>query len=147
MVQTPRAVPWADYLLGGSIEKVLSMEAKELRVGNFVYHKYNNEFYQITSATISALERGEDYPEPIPLTEEWLKRFGWVWNEECKSFEKQPNGDARMNLEYRKINGSYTMFNYVLKALIAKRIWYVHQLQNLYFALTGKELTINKNTL
>jgi len=89
-------------------------------------------------------EDHEEYEDsnPIPLTEEWLLKFGWIWNEECKSYEKYPNGDARMHLQFRDISGSYTMFNYVLKALITERIYYVHQLQNLYFALTGEELTI-----
>jgi|SRR5690606_1900656 len=80
--------------------------------------------------------------EPIQLDEEWLVKFGWIWNKDTNSFEKYPNGDARMHLQYRYVSNSYTMFNYVLKAMICERIFYVHQLQNLYFSLTGEKLTI-----
>ena len=78
--------------------------------------------------------------EGILLTEEWLLKLGWVWNEACDSYEKY--GDARMNLSKPNINGYITMFNYVLKAKIADRIFYVHQLQNLFFVLCGEELEI-----
>ena len=73
----------------------------------------------------------------IHLTPEILEKCGWVWNEECKSFEGK---DVRMNLEFREANSSYTMFNYILRAKIADKIFYLHQLQNLYYALTGEEL-------
>ena len=123
------------------------MKATELRIGNHVYNNYEKFITirgLISNECFSDIS-GYSYEEiePIPLTEEWLLKFGWIWNNECNSYEKYPNGDARMNLSYRSINNSYTMFNYVLKAIIAERIWYVHQLQNLYFALTSQELTIN----
>lgn len=80
--------------------------------------------------------------EPIPLTEEWLLKFGWLWNKECDSFEKYPNGDARMNLQFSTLSNSYTMFNFILSAEISRRIKYVHQLQNLFWCLTNEELTV-----
>jgi len=137
------------------------MKATELRIGNLI--QLNKKWFEKnpglskTEKIISIDSIGFDYLlpenykingynignlEPIPLTEEWLLKFGWLWNEETKSYEKYPNGDARMHLAKRPVNGSYTMFNYVLKAQIAERIWYVHQLQNLFFALTGEELEI-----
>jgi hypothetical protein len=125
------------------------MKATELRIGNMV--ELNGEFLPAGLGVIESINAQENKLElhwgynckfkPIPLTEEWLLKFGWIWNERTKSFE---NTDTRMHLEYRKLNGSYTMFNYVLKAKIAERIWHVHQLQNLYFALTGTELTIKE---
>jgi len=121
------------------------MKAIELRIGNY-YSQFGNET-KISWVSLKELERapeGQLWCKPIPLTEEWLLKFGWVWNEECNSFEKYPNGDARMHLTFKAVSGSYTMFNYVLKALIAERIFYVHQLQNLYQALTGEELTLSK---
>lgn len=74
----------------------------------------------------------------ISLTDELLVRFGWVWNEECDSYEKPSQISMNMQLRF----GGWTMFNYVTKALIAKRIFYVHQLQNLCFAMTGNELDL-----
>lgn len=125
------------------------MKAEELRIGNLIMK--DDEAFTVTGVTpryVSYEHSGEltfnfrlEDVQPILITHEWLEKFGWVWNEECKSYEKYPNGDTRMNLSL-EIGGSYTMFNYVLKAVIAERIYYVHQLQNLYFALTGKELQL-----
>lgn len=68
--------------------------------------------------------------EPIPLTEEWFYKFGFsksnVW------FEK--NG-----IELFNIADLYFRAKYPIKADVK----FVHQLQNLYFALTGEELTVN----
>lgn len=118
-----------------------SLPDTEWRKGNWVFTKEDGE---------STIEQAWQIDEGnelfgIKLTEEWLVKLGWVWNEECNSYEKYPAGDARMNLQKRELNGSYTMFNYVIKAMIAEKIFYVHQLQNLYFALTGEELTIKEN--
>lgn len=99
------------------------------------------------SHLITVEENGNQYKpfeiEGIPLTEEILIKSGWVWNEECKSYEKFPNGDTRMHLQFRDVSNSYTMFNYILKAIITERLFYVHQLQNIYYDLKGEELTIN----
>lgn len=63
--------------------------------------------------------------EPIPLTEEWLLKFGF--KPFVKDFTK--NG---IIIHTRKRG-------YVLRKSVPI-IKYVHQLQNLYFALTGEEL-------
>lgn len=139
------------------------MDSNELRIGNYVTTLSSGEIKLPTMITEKIGNIGffgvqlYDYKKPfaeqlvppgtpienlspIPLTEEWLVDFGWVWNKECDSYEKYPNGDARMNLTFHDVNNSYTMFNYVIKANICSRLFYVHQLQNLYFALTNKEL-------
>lgn len=122
------------------------MNHRELRIGNFVNIKHCEGYQNVYSInpTIGGYYTVNGFADVsgIPLTPEWLERFGWIWNEECGSYEKFPNGDVRLNLSFREVSQSYTMFNHVLKATIAERIWYVHQLQNLYFALTGEELTI-----
>jgi hypothetical protein len=133
------------------------IKANELRIGNCIKGMYGNCFVHtiamisgeyvlsyMNSQFSSSCDGLIDLKDcnPIPLTREILEKFGWIWNEEANSFEKYPNGDARMHFQYREVNGSFTMFNYVLKALIAEKLYYVHQLQNLYFALTGEELPI-----
>jgi len=52
--------------------KLRTMKPNELRVGNWVNN--NEEDYQITSATIAQLERGDLTAKPIKLTDEWIKR-------------------------------------------------------------------------
>lgn len=76
---------------------------------------------------------------PVELTPDILEAAGWYWNNEADCYE---HSDVRMSMNHNSISG-WTMFNYVLKAKITNKIFYLHQLQNLYFALTGEELQID----
>jgi hypothetical protein len=110
------------------------MKANELRIGNWVNN--NEEDYQITSATISQLERGDSTAMPIPLTEEWLLRLGFEkpahsWNGKIFHLSQWDAYPLNWCVAMDK-NG----------AVIVHKLKYVHQLQNLYFALTNEELTI-----
>ena len=74
--------------------------------------------------------------EPIPLTSEWLLKFGFKrMNNAYVSPHKNdfslwnPKGEEEIT------------FN---DTVMCPRIDYVHQLQNLYYALTGEELTIQE---
>src|SRR5690606_29297307 len=93
--------------------------------------------------------------EPIPLTEEWLLKFGfekWAWCDDaafiplffgdslyCRYYQNEWH-IKRMKVGrdskgvYGKSEGKYV--------LPIGKIKYVHQLQNLYFALTQKELKL-----
>jgi len=135
------------------------MEAKEIRIGNLIqlYRTPKDKeitFHKIVS--IGYLDNFESYCveledgftvnvegiSGIPLTEERLIKFGWIWNKETNSFEKLgfPNGHIK------KTSFGWTMFNYVLKSLTTNRDFhYVHQLQNLYFELKREELIIDSN--
>jgi hypothetical protein len=68
--------------------------------------------------------------KPIPLTEEWLLRFGFE-----KKYKNYEMGD------FMFFKGSCSRISYKL-SLIGINIKHVHQLQNLYFALTGEELKL-----
>lgn len=121
------------------------MDARELRIGNLAQDQYNNilvccELNKI-SIGFEVLDRSK-FPlkpgwksEPIPLTEEWLLKFGF--EKKGKRFSKDwfylwdECGSIVFALaEMHDEVGTYLP------------IQHVHQLQNLYFALTGKELTI-----
>ena len=73
--------------------------------------------------------------KPIPLTEEWLFKFGF----DNKFNKGKINIIPKGRLGYK--NGR-TYFN--SWTILEKQPDYVHELQNLYFALTGEELTLNK---
>lgn len=121
------------------------MRANQYRLGNLV--KYNGKIYEIDSIskefpTLNTIEYGigvVDWNniEPIPLTEEWLVRFG---------FEKCLNGFwcEKDFLNVKLIDSDIVIFisgtDHDLN--IHSKVQYVHQLQNLYFALTNQELTI-----
>ncbi len=127
------------------------MKANELRIGNFVASGVS---YSKTSSIGKVLEIGnlerefeqiyceceesfdwffKDNYCGIPLTEEWLLKFGF--DKKDKSYIK--NSFLFIN------NNSIYKFLYKL-SIIESEVKYVHQLQNLYFALTGEELTIEK---
>lgn len=126
------------------------MKANELRIGSYV--QISDKIIIMDTRIFHAVIHGfPGYePEPILLTEEWLVKFGFV--KKCNSGRSDDliywdridislfiNYDGSINLgcelsEYEDC----VPFN-------ENEIKYVHQLQNLYFALTGEELTIKIN--
>jgi hypothetical protein len=118
------------------------MKANELRIGNLVlipYNKSNKQegFFEATISQIGdfgAYIKPEDY-EPILLTEEWLLKFGF------KIWDRNKWSDLGMNIVLLE-NGDNFLF---LANQRHVNIFYIHQLQNLYFALTGEELTYGGN--
>ena len=121
------------------------MKPTELRIGNLFDFSYSQDGYLAVeeirkenegfkgyyavfrNGSIRVLIE-EDCLYPIPLTEEWLLRFDW-------------NGYKQMNINsYFKIDeGGCIWYCNDFTGIV---ISYVHQLQNLYFALTGEELTM-----
>tara|TARA_R110000772_G_scaffold36098_6_gene86688 strand:+ start:8842 stop:9192 length:351 start_codon:yes stop_codon:yes gene_type:complete len=113
------------------------MKASDLRIGNWV--NLNNKDVQVKCRDITVLEYWEkkpnekstEYFKPIPLTEEWLLKFGF-------------------NVKMGSVshNHSYIKDRIIIKNLLRGGFYYdetnikhVHQLQNLYHALTQKELS------
>ncbi len=122
------------------------MKANELRIGNLVYvsdNQTNLIFQEITPINIHNLMHltGWDKSpvdiefEPIPLTKEFLLKFGFIYRGIYYHF---PYNDI-FKLEQHKLNNAYWL-RHSSESLDCVRINYVHQLQNLYFALTGNEL-------
>jgi hypothetical protein len=123
------------------------MEATELRIGNLIIDK---EFPSLTSTIeeigfnwiTASYDDGQDVScfEPIPLTENWLTKFGFNskyksvhthWNIKWFGLDQKADEDDEGNrVELEEV----FYYDYRLE------VKYVHQLQNLYFALTGEEL-------
>lgn len=82
-----------------------------------------------------------------PLTEEWLIKFGFE-DTTKKLYHPAPNHKAfEFNHVHIKVYNDRQHGNktwYYDQVLIDAKIEHVHQLQNLYFALTGSELTIKE---
>jgi hypothetical protein len=132
------------------------MKAEDLRIGNLVMD--NAKVKIVTSGMISNWDIiKKDYGgyKPIPLTEEWLVRFGFEKNKENRwmteksryalfYFEYYATGEEHCmwRIEYRDTD--YGKNEYKDCQQFGDRIKHVHQLQNLYFALTGEELTLNE---
>ena len=73
--------------------------------------------------------------KPIPLTEEWLLKFGFVQSQDIDTIFGLKLNDFWYINEFQIRNN----FNSILLDFELK---YVHQLQNLYFALTGTHLKL-----
>ena len=114
------------------------MKSTELRIGNLAY--VNGVLRKITSVDILNLDGFSDQRliiEPIELSEEWLVKFGFK-NTHDSSY------DSTKMIPYSWIECSEDKI--LLDSADGKNLElnHVHQIQNLYFALTGEELTINK---
>jgi len=107
------------------------MEIKQLRIGNYVdlsegFSVHND----ILTVSIKNIGWYNEF-KPIPLTEEWLIKFGF----------EILNKNAIYNYLLLYWNIKDEEYDFVREGK-ATTIKYIHQLQNLYFALTEEELTI-----
>jgi len=117
------------------------MENNSLRTGNYVWENYGGiyivreirEKELIISKTKTTIAVGYKYSEikGIELNDKLLLSFGFELVEDNFHFY-----DKGFSLD---INGSITRF-WLNETVVD--IKYVHQLQNLYFALTQKELPL-----
>jgi hypothetical protein len=123
------------------------MKAQEVRLGNYVMdYDESHKIFKVKSIKKEKRVnmffingRWDNDVLPIPLTEEWLLKLG---------FEKNPSDMPLYYLGPLFIN----MGNHgIVHVLINKGNYftpfqdctkYVHQLQNLYFALTGEKLNL-----
>ena len=118
------------------------MEANELRIGNWVRWDYEessegNVYPVEYGYELDDIKNNPNIVKPIPLSEEWLLKFGFNKVSDIWEFWKNSGWDLRQH----KLENKWWLF-YNGQDLDCVRIDYVHQLQNLYFALTGEELTI-----
>jgi len=74
--------------------------------------------------------------KPIPLTEEWLLKFGFKKFENYEIYNKGDFQCDKTQPEQEEEGYWFFIEGY------AVNIKYVHQLQNLYFVLCGEELII-----
>jgi len=126
------------------------MKATELRIGNWVTFSNmitSDRYYQITGRFFSGFNGPDNlditpYYKPILLTDGWLVKFGFIkrdgnnicWDLGSFMIGWYGNKYATYIISLKQENNNLNFHS---------KIKYVHQLQNLYFALTGKELTIN----
>ena len=132
-----------------------NLRAIELRINNWVITTVARNEYQIRPEHLGDEDEeviGES--EGIPLTEEWLVKFWFEKREKSIYGNKFIIGiaDWGYTIENSFEKGKWFFGHEYYDALdenenfksmhFSYHIEYVHQLQNLYFSLTGEELTI-----
>jgi hypothetical protein len=167
------------------------MKASELRIGSIITDEFYDSFKKIIiteslndKGINLSIENSDDYPElqrhwidpyytfnelqGVPLTEEWLVKFGFVRSEKIKHGNGQDWQPEYPRTDYviftlRDFQVIYETMIYISKEekpgdlitcdpdmsihhhgdyVYGQKPEYVHQLQNLYFVLTGEELTL-----
>ena len=112
------------------------MQAQELRIGNWI--KDGHEFEQIEIEHLVCLSSGRCEFDPIPLTKELLLKLGF---EQMYFLTAKINYFIKGNLIYSIIDRHVEYKNGNINFIIRK-CEHVHELQNLYHAITGEELTL-----
>lgn len=127
------------------------METSELRIGAYVMYEPNGEICRVSELAGNKFIRASvvNYPNtsigrylaPIVLTEEWLLKFGFT-----KRTYSSGHPEYHIYPKGHHSNINCLLFEGKLRVSIINQsictINFVHQLQNLYFALTGEELTL-----
>jgi hypothetical protein len=124
----------------------------ELRIGNYVL--VNGNFQQVfainrTVAFVAeedneemASEHNLENVQPIPLTEDILRQCGFVYHDYFKFWQLITTGiRSEMN-----ISPDYEVIDFMRKPIL-KKLTSLHQLQNIYFLLKGRELQFAKKQL
>lgn len=81
----------------------------------------------------------------VPLKEEWLLKFGWsYYNGKTEGVLTKDFG-CKMDVDY--VDGVLLIKSHYEGEEMYRetKVKFIHQLQNLYFALTGEELTLKKD--
>ena len=118
------------------------MKASELRIGNSIMQ--DDDFVFVTWWRLELMENNKIEYKPIPLTVDWLLKLGFDKLENdiptyFKCFGNLIEDDYEYSFNiYVDSEQNYFITIFGRKIIIK----HVHQLQNLYHALTGEELTI-----
>lgn len=124
------------------------IKANELRIGSLIAMPADSgkpiwkvlEIRELGIIYGQSWETGTAYckyeiPSPIPLTPEWLERIGFEWK---ANIHRWVHGTG-----FRIIQTDAGFENGIGDgSFIQPPLRYVHQLQNLFFALTGVELEL-----
>lgn len=138
------------------------IELKELRIGNLLLYKgelvcvtllscdiddeYEDQICFVKFGTSSNEKGGWNRSlvndlERIPLTPEWLERMDTFIGSDLYKFI---HTDFYLRYTETGVDMALDSLDGIKKHYFKYGIKYVHEIQNLYFALTGEELTIKE---
>jgi len=126
----------------------------ELRLGNRVLVDKNlQQVSMITGATVFTIDVEESHEqkvseqsfeqiESVPLTDDVLRQCGFVYHDYFKFWQHITTG-IRSEMD---INSDYDVIDFMRRPII-KKMASLHQLQNVYFMLKGRELKLYDTTI
>lgn len=142
------------------------MTVQELRIGNYVSVRTSHiasvcliadKYIEVTTIEsefknqepgVYRSQEDAKHVEGIPLTEEWLIKFGFTFIDDFETLRFKMIGDNNHEILVdiaASVDDDKTVYSIGIYAnehwIFLEHIKHVHQLQNLYFALTGEELT------
>jgi hypothetical protein len=119
------------------------LTANELRIGNLVCYHGDEDLPCLLDATdikniADKYMNNDEIHSPIPITEEILLKCGFELNYGGQLPDYIQRGGFVLFWYEEKLSAN---FGYM--ADLSVEIQYLHELQNLYFALTGTELIVS----
>lgn len=127
------------------------MKGAELRIGNLVFYEStidDHEPKQINGSDIAMFEDFKDRYSPIPLTQQWLLKLGFN-----KDYKSGYIGIDVCNTDFVLLTpenetashaGKYRWAFKQDRIPLIKEIESVHELQNLFYAVSGVELILKE---
>lgn len=123
------------------------IQASELRIGNWLQDGFG-KYYQVEIPDLALLSSRPDTKEcnPIPLTPHILAKASFIKSDNSENW-KEPDWSIYNygGFKIGESNGKYCYYKQAeddFYSSFVPEIKHVHQLQNLYFALTQTELEI-----
>ena len=123
------------------------ISCNELRLGNrLLVDKNLQQVSMITGTAVftidadegheqTASEHSYDQIEPVPLTDDVLKQCGFIYHDYFKFWQLVTTG-IRSEMD---MNNDYDVIDFSRRPILRK-VRFLHQLQNVYFMLKGREL-------
>ena len=115
--------------------------ANELRLGNKIL-KLAGYVVEVDIDTLIRIKRSPQFYKPIPLTPEVLEKCGFE-NDISVGVWLKKNRPVELTSIAIWDKGNDVPYKFCMHDNKPFPIHSLHQLQNLYFALTGEELTVN----
>lgn len=139
----------------------MKIKSTELRIGNWLDNPVitvrHMQVYPMMIPQIATIEKegGSSHMLPIPLDEEWLVKFGFIespsyggnngyWTKKWyyDFLKKDIDFNLASDFDYTIEEGRFALMK---RPSVMPTMYYVHELQNLYFSITGQELTIEQD--
>ena len=111
----------------------MELKANDCRYWNYII--YGGSITQLNDKEMCHFFRFPETYKPIPLTEEWLLKFGFELKYGCFLLSTN-RGTIQIEEDLAEISSVITHDGFMAPCN------FVHQLQNLYFSLTNEELEI-----